>query len=104
MPMILMAFMGHEKIRGHVPTCRFELAGDRLRYRYDGPGTPDPDTVRPLLDLVRQNKDAVRYFLRSYCPMCGGVCFGTFNGVSCCMGCYWEEQARLYPDMERMRH
>ena len=83
---------------------RFTVNGESIKGKYEGPGEPDPAQVRPLLELVRQNKDAVRYFLRSFCPRCGGVCFGTFNGVSRCMGCYWEEQARLYPDMARMKH
>ena len=83
---------------------RFIVDRENITAKYEGPGEPDPAKVRPLLDLVRQNKDAVRYFLRSYCPMCGGVCFGTFNGVSCCMGCYWEDQAQLYPDMARRKH
>jgi hypothetical protein len=47
---------------------RFELAGDRLRYRYEGPGKPDPDTVRPLLEVVKANKPEVVNFLRCYCP------------------------------------
>jgi hypothetical protein len=38
---------------------RFELAGDRLRYQYHGPGTPDPDTVRPLLATVKAHKPEV---------------------------------------------
>ncbi|MFH1597245.1 MAG: hypothetical protein ABIG94_12920 [Pseudomonadota bacterium] len=45
---------------------RFELAGDRLRYRYEGPGKPDPDTVRPLLETLRAHKPEVVDFLR--CP------------------------------------
>jgi hypothetical protein len=83
---------------------RLHLEGESIRLRYEGQGTPDAGQVAPLLDLVRQNIGAVRFFLRCYCPRCGGVFFGTFNGVSRCMACYWEEQARLYPDMVQMRH
>jgi hypothetical protein len=47
---------------------RFELAGDRLRYRYEGPGTPDPDTVRPLLKTVKAHKPAVLVYLSKPAP------------------------------------
>ena len=47
----------------------FELAGDRLRYRYDGPGTPDPDTVRPLLAVVKAHKpDVLTYLSKPVTP------------------------------------
>jgi hypothetical protein len=42
---------------------RFELAGDRLRYQYHGPGKPDLDTVRPLLETVKVHKPEVLAFL-----------------------------------------
>jgi hypothetical protein len=81
---------------------RFELAGDRLRYRYEGPGKPDADTVRPLLAEVREHKpDVLAYLSRPAmpehiltCADCGfheyqgpnpthgwGLC--TFNGKWC---------------------
>ena len=47
---------------------RFELAGDRLRYRYEGPGKPDPDTVRPLLATVREHKPDVVAYLGKPAP------------------------------------
>ena len=37
----------------------FELAGDRLRYQYHGPGEPDPAQVRPLLEVVKAHKPDV---------------------------------------------
>ena len=42
---------------------RFELAGDRLRYRYEGQGEPDRDTVRPMLETIRANKPDVLVYL-----------------------------------------
>jgi len=47
---------------------RFELAGDRLRYRYEGPDTPDPGTVRPLLATVREHKPDVLAYLSKPAP------------------------------------
>lgn len=80
---------------------RFELAGDRLRYRFDGPGTPDPDTVRPLLATVREHKPEAIYFLKSYCPRCGGCCFAPdYEGRPLCMACDWGLLAELYPGLK----
>jgi len=42
---------------------RFELAGDRVRYQYQGPGEPDPAQVRPLLETVKANKPDVLVYL-----------------------------------------
>ncbi|MFZ5449948.1 MAG: hypothetical protein ACOZFS_15055 [Thermodesulfobacteriota bacterium] len=33
---------------------RFEAAGERLRWRFEGQGKPDPGQVRPLLQLVKE--------------------------------------------------
>jgi hypothetical protein len=83
---------------------RFTANGEAIKSRYEGPGDPDPAQVRPLLDVVRQHKEEVRFFLKCHCPRCGGVLFGTINGVSRCLVCYWEEQALLYPDVVRIKH
>ncbi len=82
---------------------RPHLEGESIRLRYEGQDAPDPAAVSPLLDLVRQHKDAVLYFLRSFCPQCGGVFFGTFNGVPLCMACYWGELEEFNPSL-RVRH
>ena len=42
---------------------RFELAGDRLRYQYEGPGEPDLAQVRSLLGTVKANKPEVLAYL-----------------------------------------
>ena len=47
---------------------RFELAGDRLRYRYEGPGEPDPRQVKPLLQTVREHKPDVLAYLSKPAP------------------------------------
>ena len=78
----------------------FELAGDRLRYLYEGPGEPDPGTVRPLLAAVKAHKPEAIYFLKSYCPRCGGCCFAPdFEGRPLCMACDWAVLGELYPDL-----
>lgn len=74
---------------------RFRLDGEAVKLRFEGERPPDPAAVSPLLDLVRQNKDAVRYFLRSFCPQCGGCCFiGNL-----CMACDWGLLVELYPGL-----
>ena len=84
---------------------RFIVNGENIKAKYEGPGEPDPAQVRPLLDLVRQNKEAVRYFLRSFCPRCGGVAFcPDYEGRPLCLSCDWDELVRLYPDMARRKH
>jgi hypothetical protein len=47
---------------------RFELAGDRLRYRYEGQGEPNPDTVKPLLETVKAHKPDVLAYLSQPAP------------------------------------
>ncbi len=64
---------------------RFELAGDRLRYQYHGPGTPDPDTVRPLLETVKAHKpDVLAYLSKSAMPehvlTCADCGFHQYSG------------------------
>ena len=76
---------------------RFRLDGEAVKVRFEGEQAPDPEVVSPLLDIVRQHKDDVRYFLKSYCPRCGGCCFiGKF-----CMACDWLELVEIYPDLQR---
>jgi len=83
---------------------RFELAGDRLRYQYEGPGKPDPDTVRPLLETVKEHKPEALYFLKSYCPRCGGgATCPDYEGRPLCLACDWGLLAELYPDL-RVKH
>jgi hypothetical protein len=64
---------------------RFRLVGEAIKMRFEGEGRPDPQYVAPLVDLVRQNKDEVRYFLKNYCPRCGGVIFV----INECFICSW---------------
>ena len=84
---------------------RFIVNREKITAKYEGPGEPDPAQVRPLLDLVRKNKEAVRYFLRSFCPRCGGVAFcPDYEGRPLCLSCEWDELVRLYPDMAGRKH
>jgi hypothetical protein len=43
---------------------RFEVAGERLRWRFAGQGQPNLVQVRPLLQLVKERRDEVLFFLR----------------------------------------
>ncbi len=75
---------------------RFRLEGEAVKVRFEGEQTTDLEAVQPLLDLVRQHKEDVRYFLKSYCPKCGGCCF--IDGL--CMACDWVALVELYPDLK----
>jgi len=77
---------------------RFELAGDRLRYRYEGPGEPYPAQVRPLLDTVKAHKPE-EDFLKSCCPRCGGAATTCpdYEVQPLCLACDWMELVKLYP-------
>ena len=84
---------------------KFELAENKVRYHYEGPGDPDPAKVLPLLDLVRQHKEDVRYFLKSCCPRCGGVAScPDYEGRPLCLVCDWAELAKLYPALGEVKH
>lgn len=75
---------------------RFTVNGDTLKAKYHGPGKPDPAQVRPLMDTIKNHKPDVVYFLKCYCPKCGGVCFIG----SLCMVCDWQELTEIYPDLK----
>ena len=47
---------------------QFELAGDRLRYRYEGQGDPDRGMVLPLLEVVKAHKPEVLAYLNKPAP------------------------------------
>lgn len=79
---------------------RFRLDGEAVKVRFEGEQTPDPAAVSPLLDLVRQHKEDVRYFLKSYCPRCGGICFIPLGEQSLCMACDWAQLIEIYPDLK----
>ena len=80
---------------------KFTLAGETIKAKYHGPGEPDPGTVRPLLAAVKVHKPEAIYFLKSYCPRCGGCCFAPdYEGRPLCMGCDWAALVELYPDLK----
>jgi hypothetical protein len=80
---------------------RFTVNGETIKAKYHGPGKPDPDTVRPLLETVKAHKPEAIYFLKSYCPRCGGCCFAPdYEGRPLCMACDWGLLAELYPDLK----
>jgi len=80
---------------------RFTVNGEIIKAKYHGPGKPDPDTVRPLLETVKAHKPEAIYFLKSYCPRCGGCCFAPdYEGRPLCMTCDWGLLVELYPDLK----
>jgi hypothetical protein len=84
---------------------RFRLDGEVVKVRYEGEQAPDPAAVSPLLDLVHQRKEALRYFLKCYCPRCGGVAFcPDYEGQPLCLRCDWKELVELYPGMAGVKH
>ncbi len=78
---------------------RFVVNGETIKAKYEGPGKPDPDTVRPLVDMMKAHKPDVVYFLKCHCPRCGGVCFISVGDESLCMACDWSALVELYPDL-----
>ena len=80
---------------------RFTVNGESIKARYEGSGKPDPAQVRPLVDVMKAHKPDVVYFLKSFCPRCGGVCFIPVGEDSLCMACDWEQLVELYPDLQR---
>lgn len=78
---------------------------EAVRLHYEGFGDPDPIQVQPLIELVRANKPDVVFFLKCYCPGCGGVAScPDYEGRPMCLACDWDELIRLYPDMARVKH
>ncbi len=66
------------------------------------PGAPDPDKVRPLLNLVKAHEGEVLFFLKCYSSKCGCICFGTFlDGKKRCMAGYWAGLKALPPLISR---
>ncbi len=79
---------------------RFRLDGGMVKVRFEGKQTPDSAEVSPLLDLVRQHKEEVRFFLKCHCPRCGGCCFiPDYEGCPLCLKCDWPTLVELYPAM-----
>jgi hypothetical protein len=80
---------------------RFRIEGEAVKVRWEGQEKPDPEQVAPLLGLVKTYKEDVRYFLKCYCPRCGGCCFAPdYEGHPLCMACDWGLLVELYPDLK----
>jgi hypothetical protein len=82
---------------------RFTLNGENIKVKYQGPDKPDPemDTVRALWETVKAHRAEVIYFLKSYCPRCGGCCFvPDSDGRPLCLACDWEVLVELYPNLK----
>lgn len=79
----------------------FRLDGEVVKVRFEGEQTPDPVAVAPLLDLVLQHREEVRFFLKSFCPRCGACCYAPdYEGRSLCLACDWGLLVDLYPDLK----
>lgn len=84
---------------------RFRLDGEAVKVRFRGEQAPDPAKVSHLLNLVRQHKEDVAFFLKCHCSRCGGVAFcPDCEGRPLCLACDWEELVKLYPAMAGVRH
>lgn len=80
---------------------RFEVTGERLRWRFEGQGQPDPGQVQPLLQLVKERRDEVLFFLRCYCQRCGGTMFiPDLEGHDLCAAYDWHLLIELYPGLK----
>lgn len=69
---------------------RFKVEGENILAEYQGPGTPNPHLVRPLLEVVKTHKRELVEFLRCFCPKCGGVVFATFDNREVCLACHYQ--------------
>jgi hypothetical protein len=84
---------------------RFTVNGETIKARYEGQGDPDPDTVRPLLNTVKEHKPEVMVFLKGYCLKCGGVATcPDYEGRPLCLACDWPALVKLYPAMAGVKH
>jgi ribosomal protein S27AE len=84
---------------------KFEVAAGKVRYRYEGSGEPDPHQAMPLLETLKAHKDEVLFFLKCFCPRCGGCCFvPDYEGRPLCLACDWAELVKLYPAMAGVKH
>lgn len=81
---------------------RFTVKGDTILAHYEAFGNPDPDLVRVLLDLVKQNKNEVITFVKSYCPKSGEVCFGPLDNDEGCLVCHWADLKAQNPGLALM--
>jgi len=69
----------------------FEVNGDRVRYRYQGPATPDPAQVRLLLQVVKAYKaDVLAHLSKSAAPervlTCADCGFHKYQGPNPAQG------------------
>ena len=82
---------------------RFTVNGGNIKVKYHGPDKPAPDidTVRALWETVKAHRAEVIYFLKSYCPRCGGCCFvPDHDGRPLCLACDWAALVKRYPNLQ----
>ena len=79
---------------------RFRLNGETVKVKFAGEGKPDPSHVAPLLAQVKAQKEDVCFFLKCYCPRCGGVAScPDYEGRPLCLACDWGLLVELYPGL-----
>ena len=75
----------------------FSLEGGVVKVRFEGKEAQDLEAVSTLLAIVRAHKDEVRFYLKCYCPRCGGVATcPDYEGRPLCLACDWEKLQGLY--------
>ncbi len=84
---------------------RVWVEGTHIRMQYEREGEPDPEQVTPLMGQVKHHKDEVLFFLKCYCPRCGGVVScPDHEGRPLCLKCDWDKLVKLYPGMAVTRN
>ena len=64
---------------------RFTVLGETIKAKYHGPSEPDPDTVRPLLQTLKEHKPEVLVYLSKPAPperilTCADCSFHKYQG------------------------
>ncbi|MEW6386323.1 MAG: hypothetical protein AB1491_02245 [Thermodesulfobacteriota bacterium] len=77
------------------------VEGDELCLRYEGQKSLDWGQVDVLVEMVKRHKQEALYFVKSYCPRCGGVVFiPDYEGVGRCLACERDYLTELYPGLK----
>jgi hypothetical protein len=86
----------------------FHFNGEKIVFKWQGAGEPDPSQVAPLFEAIKADREAAILFLRTYCPRCGSCFFwNDLWGKEKCMNCDppdWQLLERLFPQTQRVRH
>lgn len=79
---------------------RARAEGRNIRLIYEGDGAPEEAATATLMALVKQHKLEVLFFLKCFCPRCGGaMTIPDYEGNPLCARCYWDHIVALYPGL-----